>query len=141
MAIPSIPKNLTCKAISDLHQQRKSSKWLIFGDFNLILNSSEKIGGNSIDFHLTNLFNNTLNECDLHDLGYFGNKFTWTNNQPDNIHIKERLDRFCANSNWISSFPRYINRHLLRYSSDHNPILPEFSEDNTDQGNIKRQKI
>jgi len=119
-------KHLTCKAISDLYSQRSSSKWLIFWDFNLMLNTLEKMGGNILDYHLTKLFNDTLNSCDLTDLGYFGHKFTWANNQPDKVHIKERLDRFCASSNWIFSFPRYINKHLLRYTSDHNPILLEF---------------
>jgi len=87
------------------------------------------------------MFNDTLNACDLNDLGYHGNIFTWANNQPNNIHIRERLDRFCANSNWISSFPIYINKHLLRYSSDHCPILLEFYEDTTHNVNTKKFKI
>jgi hypothetical protein len=119
-------KHLTCEVIKDIHKQRISSKWMVFGDFNLILNSSEKMGGNNIDYHHTNLFNITLNDCDLNDLGFYGPKYTWANNQSDNDHIKERLDRFCANTNWILSFPRYTNKHLLRYSSDHNPIMLEF---------------
>jgi len=41
----------------------------------------------------------TLNTCDLIDLGYHSNKFTWANNQADNHHIKERLYKFCATSN------------------------------------------
>jgi len=42
-------KHLTCKAIKEIYQTRNNSNWLIFGDFNLLLNSSEKQGGNSID--------------------------------------------------------------------------------------------
>jgi hypothetical protein len=122
-------KHLTCVAINELAQNRTTSKWLIFGDFNLVLNSSEKLGGNPIEYNLTKLFNDTFNACDLYDLGYCGNKFTWVNNQTDNIHIKERIDRYCANTNWISCFPRYSNKHLLRYTSDHNPILLEFFEE------------
>jgi hypothetical protein len=121
-------KHLTCEIIKDLSYNRNTSNWQVFGDFNLILNSSEKLGGNNIDYNHTKMFNDTLNDCELTDLGYDGTKFTWANSQPDNIHIKERLYRFCANSNWISSFPRFINKHLLRYTSDHNPILLEFSE-------------
>jgi len=92
-------KHLTCEVISELYQQRYNSKWLIFGDFNLILNRSEKLGGNIIDYHHTNMFNETLNNCALNDLGYYGSKYIWANNQSDNDHIKERLDRFCASSN------------------------------------------
>lgn len=121
-------KYLTCQIIENLSQTRDNSKWILFGDFNLILNSSEKLGGNNIDHNHTNMFNETLNKCDLRDLGFFGTKFTWANNHNDETHIKERLDRFCANSNWILSFPRYTNKHLLRYTSDHCPIMLEFYE-------------
>jgi hypothetical protein len=38
---------------------------LFFGDFNMILSNSEKIGGNNADTAITNLFNNTLKHCDL----------------------------------------------------------------------------
>jgi exonuclease III len=121
-------KHLTCATINDLYSRKKSHKWLIFGDFNLVLNNSEKHGGNGVDFNHTNLFNSTLNQCDLNDLGYQGYKFTWANNQVDSDHIKERLDRFCSNYNWLNAFPRHVNRHLLRYTSDHSPILLEFSD-------------
>lgn len=92
----------------------------------MILNSSGKLGGNSIDFHHTNMSNETLNKRDLNDLGYYGPKYTWANNQSDNDHINERLDRFCASSNWILYFPRFTNTHLLTYTFDHNPIMLEF---------------
>lgn len=87
------------------------------------------------------MFNDTLNHCDLTDLGYHGNIFTWANNQPDNTHIKERLDRFCANSNWTNFFPRYINKHLVRHTSDHSPILLEFQETMTNFTSSKRNTI
>lgn len=119
-------KHLICEAILELYHQRYNPKWFIFEDFNLILNSSQKLRGNSIDFHHTNMSNETLNNCDLNDLGYYRPKYTWANNQSDNDHINERLDRFCASSNWILYFPKFTNTHLLRYTFDHNPIMLEF---------------
>jgi hypothetical protein len=92
----------------------------------MILNGSEKLGGNGVDYHITILFNETLNQCNLTDLGYSGYKYTWANNQIDNHHIQERLDRFCANIHWINKFPRYFNKHLLRYTSDHAPSSLNF---------------
>ena len=53
---------------------------LFFSDFNMILKSSEKLGGNSVDFPITSMFNNTLTNCGLNDLGYAGYKYTWANN-------------------------------------------------------------
>lgn len=75
------------------------------------------------------------------DLGYNGTKFTWANNHYDNTHIKERIDRFCANSNWINTFPRYINNHLLRYSFDHCPIVLEFHDTNNISSHKNNSKI
>lgn len=115
---------------------------ILFGDFNLHLNSSEKHGGNHTDKNLCTLFQETLNNCGLFDLGYHGNKFTWANNQECSNHIKERLDRYCASESWINQFPRYTNYHLLRYSSDHSPILLEFWDKSECKGHrFKRQKI
>ena len=87
------------------------------------------------------MFNETLNNCALKDLGYTGHIFTWANNQSDKMHIQERIDRYCANSNWLNLFLRYINIHLLRYTSDHNPILLEFHEASTNIFNYNHTKI
>ncbi|GAU19905.1 hypothetical protein TSUD_95100 [Trifolium subterraneum] len=119
-------KPMTCGLISDLYHTNHHDNWLLFGDFNLILNTSEKQGGRDTHYNSYRLFNNTLTNCDLLDLGYHGDKFTWTNNQENDNHIKDRLDRFCASPSWISKFPRCTNYHLLNYSSDHNPILLVF---------------
>jgi len=86
------------------------------------------------------MFNDTLNECDLTDLGYFGHKLTWANNQADNDHIKERLNRFCASPNWINFFSKFTNKHLLRYTSDHNLIMLEFYTDSECSRHQYRQK-
>jgi hypothetical protein len=86
-------KYLTCQLINDLSCTNICSKWLLFGDLNLVLNNEEKLGGNPLDPNLTTSFRNTLSHCDLQDLGYTGNIFTWTNkHQGDNL-IQCRLDR------------------------------------------------
>jgi exonuclease III len=69
-------KHLTCNTINNLAHHRNNNSWLIFGDFNLILYSSEKLGGNGIDNPNSALFNDTLRHCDLNDLGYSGYKYT-----------------------------------------------------------------
>jgi hypothetical protein len=98
----------------------------VFGDFNLILTNEEKLGGNTLEPNITTSFRNTLSHCDLQDLGYKGYKFTWTNGHQGNQLIKSRLDRFLATQDWMTEFPNYVNNHLIRYKSDHCPILLEF---------------
>jgi hypothetical protein len=133
---------MTCELISDLSRTNTHDNWLLFGDFNLIRSPNEKYGGNSNNSSLINLFDDTLNNCNLVDLGYHGDIYTWTNNQMNETHIKERLDRFCATTNWISMFPRTNNYHLLNYMSD--PILlvfgtnNDFREDSRSKVHIKR---
>jgi hypothetical protein len=119
-------KHQTCDIINNLYQTDNHANWLLFGDFNIVLNHAEKLGGRDINISLTNSFQNTLNICSLQDLGYQGDTYTWSNNQETVHHIKERLDRFLANPSWISKFPRHVNYHLPNYTSDHNPILLVF---------------
>jgi exonuclease III len=120
-------KHLTCELIKNLANNHNNHKWLLFGDFNLITSCHEKSGGNPLDNNITTLFRNTLTMCDLQDLGYKGEIFTWNNKQEGNHLIKSRLDRFLANSDWISLFPYYSNSHLLRYKSNHSPIFLDFA--------------
>jgi hypothetical protein len=112
-------KFLTCQLVNDLSCINNNPNWLLY--------SEEKSGGNPLDPNLTTSFKNTINHCDLQDLGYKGNIFTWTNRQQGEQLIESRLDRFLATTNWITMFPNYNNNHLLRYQSDHCPILLEFS--------------
>jgi exonuclease III len=120
-------KLLTCRLISDLSEVNNHPQWLVFGDFNILLSDEEKLGGNLIDPNTTNSFRNILSICDLQDLGYTGNKYTWTNKHQGDSLIFARLDRFIATTEWKNRFPYHINHHLLRYKSDHNPIMLDFS--------------
>jgi exonuclease III len=119
-------KFLTCQLINDLSCIDINPNWILFGDFNIVLNSNEKSGGNPLDPNITSSFRNTIDLCGLEDLGYNGSIFTWINRHQGDQLIKSRLDRFLANSNWISMFPYYSNIHLNSFNSDHRPILLNF---------------
>jgi hypothetical protein len=117
----------TCSLINDLSKINDNPSWLIFGDFNICMNNNEKVGGNTMDDNIMTSFRNTINMCSLNDHGFEGHRFTWHNRQQDYQYIQARLDRYFTNTNWISVFPHYRNSHLLRYQSDHCPILLDFS--------------
>ncbi|XP_074277192.1 uncharacterized protein LOC141600836 [Silene latifolia] len=99
-----------------------SLPWTCLGDFNEVSSASEKFGGRSVILNRVNLFNDTMNMCNLLDLGFTGPKFTWTNHRRTNP-ILERLDRVWVNHAWLDTFPNSHNNHLIRLSSDHCPIL------------------
>jgi hypothetical protein len=119
-------KFLTCSIIEELAEAPQHQNWLLFGDFNIILHNDEKMGGNAYDHRLIERFRNTISRCNLQDLGYKGDIFTWTNRQEDHHHIRARLDRFLASEGWNNAFPAHQNHHLMRYGSDHCPILLDF---------------
>ena len=53
--------------------------WIVFGDFNEITESDEKIGWLDRDAKQMAEFRDCLNRCELFDLGFIGQKFTWCN--------------------------------------------------------------
>lgn len=92
-----------------------------FGDFNDIM-KKEKFGGNRVNFMCMHDFNNVIQNYNLLDLGFTGQKFTWSNCRKNNL-ILERLDHFLANPLWLAKFPQTLVTHLSRTHSDHCPLI------------------
>jgi hypothetical protein len=59
----------------------------------------------------------------LVDLGFVGNKFTWSNCRAGRKNIRERVDRGLANQSWVHLFPNSLMNHLPTTQSNHCPIL------------------
>lgn len=68
-------------------------------------------------------FRTTVEDCDLNDLGYLGDRFTWRNKREGQQFTKERLDRGFANSKWQDLFPFHSVSHELALCSDPRPIV------------------
>ncbi|XP_075633957.1 uncharacterized protein LOC142606505 [Castanea sativa] len=97
--------------------------WLTIGDFNEIIEASEKKGGSDRPRQQMLNFIETINACGLHDLGYNGPKFTWNYERADGGRIRERLDRALATPEWLSLFPLAKLYHLSSSVSDHVPLV------------------
>ena len=93
--------------------------WIFLGDFNEILNESEKCGGRSRPRGLMESFQDTLEACGLSDLGFKGPQYTWSNCQEGSDLIKERLDRVVANRSWCELFREAAVWVGMAISSDH----------------------
>ncbi|GKV14797.1 hypothetical protein SLEP1_g25615 [Rubroshorea leprosula] len=100
-----------------------SMPWMMIGDFNDVLDQSEKFGGNRICQARVRAYLECMNNCNMIDLGFVGNRFTWVNMRFSHHLIRERLDRAWANPEWKLLFPEATLFHLPRTSSDHCPIL------------------
>lgn len=84
--------------------------------------SRRKTRRNMHDFHTFML------EGGLSDLGYEGPIFTWSNNHARRRRIWQRLDRFLGNGEAIASLPTLKVKCLIRFSSDHLPLLLTMQE-------------
>lgn len=101
--------------------------WLALGDFNEILNDSEKMGGSPVDQNRALRFAEVLNNCGFIDLGFSGPPFTWSNLRQSEDLIQERIDRVVANASWKCMFPNAEVTHLPRVHSDHCPVLLDLN--------------
>ncbi|XP_062113082.1 uncharacterized protein LOC133824231 [Humulus lupulus] len=96
-----------------------ATPWLLAGDFNVVFEGADRIGGRAIS---------SLELSDAQNwraLGLFdemharGSHFTWTNKQANEDKIYSRLDRAFKNEDWLDLFPQseaVFNWELL---SDH----------------------
>lgn len=71
-------RKLLWKQITNFSNNINNSynSWVIGGDFNEILKSSEKIGGNNIIYSRSFHFWNCINSSGIIDLGFKGSKYT-----------------------------------------------------------------
>jgi hypothetical protein len=69
-------------------------------------------------------FKQALEMCELHDLGFEGDVFTWRNKQKSSkTHIRERLDRAVAKFECLEHFPLVHVKNGDPYHSDHRPVV------------------
>ncbi|CAN1177320.1 hypothetical protein LINPERHAP2_LOCUS33039 [Linum perenne] len=61
------------------------------------------------------------------DMGFVGQRFTWTNFHKDNENIKERLDRSLCNQAWTRNFEEAQLFHELIIRSDHCPLCLDLT--------------
>lgn len=105
--------------------QECSLPWFTIGDFNDVISPNEKKGGNLLSSSSSSCLANGLQECNLIDIGFKGNPFTWNNKRLGDANIQERLNRAVANERWINLYPQAVLRHVLALKSNHRPLLLE----------------
>ncbi|XP_074278466.1 uncharacterized protein LOC141602056 [Silene latifolia] len=107
----------------DQQLARLDKPFLLFGDFNQVEFSSDKLGGSSQGIRGADLFTYWKNKNCLMDIPFKGPKFTWCNNRESSQRIYERIDKGYASVDWISFFPNTFIKHLPIQISDHAPII------------------
>ncbi|KAH0649354.1 hypothetical protein KY285_034602 [Solanum tuberosum] len=97
--------------------------WCIGGDFNVILDPEEKMGGKTHKMRDSLDFSSCMDAYEVVDLGFIGLKFTWCNNRKPQKIIWKMLDKMFINDDWAEIFHTNQVNHLGRTGSDHRPLL------------------
>ncbi|KAG5620558.1 hypothetical protein H5410_005776 [Solanum commersonii] len=96
---------------------------IVGGDFNVVLNREEKIGGMPVTAADIKDFRNYIESSDLSQISFKGCLFTWRNGRAGDDCIFERLDRILQNAEFQIFFSHTVVEHLPRAGSDHAPML------------------
>ncbi|KAG8366750.1 hypothetical protein BUALT_Bualt16G0000100 [Buddleja alternifolia] len=100
-----------------IEMSHTNDPWLVGGDFNTILASNERSGGEDPIVGSMEDFGNTLADSRLLDAGFEGEPFTWTNRR-----LCQRLDRALISIDWADCFGSTRVIHHPRGISDHRPL-------------------
>ncbi|VFQ97942.1 unnamed protein product [Cuscuta campestris] len=96
----------------------------VVGDFNCLLDPSEKKGGRPYARVKYRPFVECVEDCGLVDSPFIGEDYTWFNNRVGGVEIRSRIDRLLFNQPWTDMFSCLVH-HLDRVGSDHAPLLVE----------------
>lgn len=111
--------------LRDLKAQ-SSLPWIVIGDFNDIASHEEKRGHLPHPDNLVRGFNDTLQDCELYDLGMQGHGFTWEKGRGSDHWIEEPLDRAIASTDWSDMYTQAKVLNILATTSDHSALFLEL---------------
>ena len=100
-----------------------SMPWLCAGDFNEILDQSEKVGGRRRPNFLMENFKSALEFYGLHEVECRGPRCTWNNGREGINFTMEKLDSVVANHAWLTQHPKAEISIEGATFSDHLSIL------------------
>ncbi|GKA11701.1 RNA-directed DNA polymerase, eukaryota, reverse transcriptase zinc-binding domain protein, partial [Tanacetum coccineum] len=108
----------------------KGEPWLLMGDFNVILDPSERSAGSSFVIAGMGDFRDCLGEIGVEDLVMSGFKFTWNKSPGRTDGLLKKLDRVMCNGQFLEKFVNSYAQFLPFVTSDHTPavvVIPSLS--------------
>ncbi|CAL9225059.1 unnamed protein product [Arabidopsis halleri] len=110
--------------ISSLGDSRDEA-WLLMGDFNEIMDNSEKVGGPTRAEGTFIPFRSFVSQNGLWEVNHSGNSMSWRGQRHTHF-ILSRLDRVLANTSWLESYPSGRCKYLRFEGSNHRPLITYF---------------
>ncbi|XP_042939346.1 uncharacterized protein LOC122274369 [Carya illinoinensis] len=108
--------------------------WIIMGDFNIIRNNDERIGGRPRPTIAMREFNDFIDAVGMIETKFEGNKMSWCNGQQVRARSWARLDCSFINSKLMLEFPGLVMTYLLRQNSDHSPLVVAMEKNDQPYG-------
>lgn len=108
-------------ALSTLHTDN-TTPWFLTGDFNEIIDNSEKCGGPDRAEGSFGAFRTFLSSHDLFDLKHCGSFLSWRGQRHTHL-VQCRLDRAICNTEWSDLYPSCRSQYLRYGGSDHRPLI------------------
>ncbi|WZY69216.1 hypothetical protein YC2023_001456 [Brassica napus] len=112
----------------------RTGGWFLAGDFNELMNNSEKVGGPPRQESSFFDFRAMARDCRLKEIPSSGNRLSWggvreimENGVKEKVWVQCRLDRAFGNAEWFRIFPQSHTVYLEKTGSDHRPIFTSLA--------------
>lgn len=112
----------------DLQSLNMKEPWIVFGDFNAILEAEDRIGERAQSVPSVELLK-VVQVCRLEDVRYTGNRYTWTNRQLGTRRIWSKIDRVLANEEWLDIFEDAEVNFQFEAGLDHTMTIVSLSRE------------
>lgn len=99
---------------------------MVIGDFNSVLYTYERMGGEHVHWRETEPLAKCLTNSRLIDLKSKGCYYTWVRRGESGDRKCSKIDRVVFNMEWLSLVPDCTTNFLQPVVSDHYPILIEW---------------
>ena len=107
--------------------------WVLIGDFNELLDNSEKLGGAVRKDSTFWDFRNMVENCKIKEVRSTRNTLSWVG-WCYNVRVQCRVGRNFGNDEWFQLFPHSSVDYIDMWPSDHRPLLLKFVLEPFDRG-------
>ena len=95
--------------------------WILVGDFNELLQPSDKLGGNPVTLNQCQRLPRFINRTIATDIACLQQSFSWKSQSHPGLY--QRLDRAIASTSFAHKFPNAFIKYGTFTSSDHAPMF------------------
>ncbi|CAK8579658.1 unnamed protein product [Lathyrus sativus] len=114
----------------DIEHSQQPGPWCIVGDFNNVLRTKDRIGGNRVTETEYIDLQNMMQRIGLFEMESKGDYYTWFNKH--NVDpIYSRIDRVLGNVDWFQTF-QDVNLNVLAPNVSDHAILHVIGQENSD---------